>query len=245
VSAGRLEEGEKELRRAEELGPELPDAWLAYVQCLVQAKQLDRAKAAVAAARKALPADRATTTLAQCSALVGDAKQAEALFQQALAAHPGDSTTLRLAAGFYLDQQRKDQAQPLLTKLVNPKTGASTADVAWANRARGLLGLGAGRLAGIDQALDLVKQNLKANPYDFDDRRLRAILLSVRTSRRQEAIRQLEALDRSNQLGPDERFLLAYLSNAEGQQDRTRPRCSRSLQARRRTHATWLTSSAS
>ena len=222
VSAGRLEEGGKELRRAVELGPELPDAWLAYVQCLVQAKQLDQAKAAVEAARKAIPADRSTNTLAQCIALVGDAKQAEALFQQALAAHPGDSTTLRLAAGFYLDQQHKDQAQPLLTKLVDPKTGASTADVAWANRARGLIGLGAGRLGGIDQALGLIEQNLKSNPYDFDDRRLRAILLSVRTSRRREAIRQLEALDTSNLLGPDDQFLLAYLYNAEGQQDRYR-----------------------
>ena len=224
LSAGRTEEAGRELRRAVELGPDLPDAWLAYVQYLVQVKQLDQAKAAVEAASKALPADRSTATLAQCFALVGDAKQAEALFQKALAAQPGDPATLRLAAGFYLDQKRNDQAQPLLTRLVDPKTGASTADVAWANRTRGLMGLGAGagRLGGIDQALGLVEQNLKANPYDFDDRRLRAILLAVRTSGRQEAIRQLEALDKSNQLGPDERFLLAYLYNAEGQPDRYR-----------------------
>ena len=67
VSAGRMEEGGKELRRAVELGPDLPDAWLAYVQYLVQAKQLDQAKAAIEAARKALTADRSTSTLAQCS----------------------------------------------------------------------------------------------------------------------------------------------------------------------------------
>ena len=107
----------------------------------------------------------------------------------------------------------------MLTKLVDPKTGASMVDVAWANRTRGLMGLRAGRLGGIDQARGLIEQNLRANPYDFDDRRLRAILLSVRTSRRQEAIRQWEDLDRSNQLGPDEQFLLAYLYNAEGKQD--------------------------
>jgi predicted Zn-dependent protease len=222
LAAGRTEEAGRELRRAVELGPDLAEAWLAYVQYLVQAKQLDQAKAAVEAAGKALPADRSTATLAQCFALVGDANQAETLFQKALAAQPGDPATLRLAATFYVDQKRNDQAQALLTRLVDPKTGASPADAAWANRTRGLMGLGGGRLAGIDQALGLIEQNLKANPNDFDDRRLRAILLSVRTSKRKDAIDQLEALDRSHRLGPDDRFLLAYLYNAEGEQDRYR-----------------------
>ena len=156
-------------------------------------------------------------------ALVGDAKQAEALFKQALAAQPGDPATLRLAAGFYLGQHARTQAEPLLTRLVDPSPApprptwpGPTGPGSVGDRGE------AGRLGGIDQALGLVEQNLKANPYDFDDRRLRAVLLALRTSRRQDAIRQLEALDKSNQLGPDERFLLANLYSAEGRQDRYR-----------------------
>jgi tetratricopeptide (TPR) repeat protein len=222
VAAGRRADGEKELKRAVELGPDIPDAWLAYVQFLVQTKQIEPAKAAIESARKALPTDRSAVTLARCFALLGDTKQAEGLFRAALAAKPNDPAVLRPAASFFLEQNQRDQAQRLLAKLVDLKTGASAADVAWANRTRGLMGLGAVGGGGFEQALGRVEENLKANPYDPDDRRLRAILLAARTSGHSEAIRQLESLDRSSRLGPDERFLLAYLYRDEGKLDRYR-----------------------
>ena len=59
MSAGRSDEAGKEFRRAVELGPGVPESWLTYVQYLVQTKQIDQAKTAIEAARKALPADRA------------------------------------------------------------------------------------------------------------------------------------------------------------------------------------------
>jgi tetratricopeptide (TPR) repeat protein len=222
LAAGRREDGEKALKRAVELGPGLPDVWLVHVRYLVESKQIDAAKAAIAAAQKALPVDRSALTLAQCFTLTGDITQAEALYGKALAEKPNDPATLRLAADFYVEQNRHDQALPLLARLVVPKTGALAADVAWAKRTGGLIGLGPGGRAGIDQALGLIEQNLKANPHDYDDRHLSAILMAVRTSRRPEAIRQLEALDALNRLGREERFLLAYLYRAEGNPDRYR-----------------------
>jgi tetratricopeptide (TPR) repeat protein len=222
LAAGRGEEGGKELQRAVELDPGLPDAWLAYVEYLVQGRQLDQAKAAVDAARKALPAERSAGTLGRCLALIGEIQQAEALFRAAVISRPNDPATLRSAAGFYVERRRYEQAQPLLTKLADPKTGASPADLAWANRTRGLMGLAAGRPAGVDQALGLLEQNLKANPYDVGDRRLRAILLAVRTSRRPEALHQLEAFQIANRLSPEEQFLLAIIYKAEGQPERYR-----------------------
>ena len=68
LSAGRTSEAGKEFRRAVELGPGVPENWLAYVRHLAQSRQLDQARAAVEAARKALPPDRATLVLAQCRA---------------------------------------------------------------------------------------------------------------------------------------------------------------------------------
>jgi tetratricopeptide (TPR) repeat protein len=215
-SAGHIEEAGKELRRAVELDPEHPDARLAYVRHLVQARQVDQARAAVEAARVALPPDRSTVTLAQCFALLGDSKEAEARVRAALAEKPTDPVRLRLAAGFYADQRRFDEARPLLNLLADPNTAAPASDVAWANRTRALIDLGSSRPTAFEEALGHVEQNLKANPSDIDDRRLRAVLLAARTSRRTEAIDQLEALEKKNGLGPEEQFLLACLYHAQG-----------------------------
>ncbi len=54
AAAGRNEAAAKEFQRAVELGPGVPDAWLAYVQQLVQAKQIDQAKSQIDAAQQGL-----------------------------------------------------------------------------------------------------------------------------------------------------------------------------------------------
>ena len=84
VSAGQSDAAGKEFRRAVELGPGVPDSWLTYVQYLVQAKQIDQAKAAIEAARQALPADRATLTLAQCWMSLGDLEAGRGVDRQGL-----------------------------------------------------------------------------------------------------------------------------------------------------------------
>ena len=74
----------------------------------------------------------------------------------------------------------------------------------------------------MDRALDLVEQNLKASPDSLDDVRLKAVILGLRTSRRGEAIKLLEPLDGSNQLGTDDQFLLAKIYLAERLVDKYR-----------------------
>ena len=119
MAAGRSDEAGKEFRRAVELGPGVPESWLTYVQYLVQTKQIDQARAAIEAARQALPADRATLTLAQCSMSVGDVKQAEELIGKALndEGKSADPTTLRLATIVSLSQNRFDKVNEYLNKL--------------------------------------------------------------------------------------------------------------------------------
>jgi tetratricopeptide (TPR) repeat protein len=143
--------------------------------------------------------------------MVGDANQAEKLIQSELKANPTDPATLRLAATFYVGQGRTDQVEPILTKLLEPATKASQDDLAWANRTRGLMFLTTGQSASVDEALRLVKQNLKNNPFNLDDQRLLAVLLAMRSSRRGEAIQILEPLESSNLLDSDLQFLLAKL----------------------------------
>jgi tetratricopeptide (TPR) repeat protein len=211
VLAGRREAGGKELRRAVELDPGLPVARLALVQYLVQDKLMDEAKAALDEARKALPADRSALTLAQGFALVGETRQAEGLVREALAARPNDPAALRAAVDFYVSQGRSELAHALLKQLAAPKTRASAADLAWANRTRIKLLLSTGRRADQDQALDLADRNLKMNPESVEDRRLKAEILARRPNERGKAIKILETVAGEGLLGVNERFLLARL----------------------------------
>ena len=212
VSAGRSDAAGKEFRRAVELGPGVPDSWLTYVQYLVQAKQIDQAKTAIEGARQALPADRATLTLAQCWMSLGDLKRAEDLIGKAFndEGKSADPAALRLATIVSLGQNRLDKVDAYLNKL-DRVADLSPGDKAWVNRIRVALLLNKGRPAGQDQALGLVEQNLKNDPNSIEDQRLKATVLALRPSRRDEAAKILEQLGAANLLDAKERFLLARL----------------------------------
>jgi cellulose synthase operon protein C len=224
MAAGRMEDGQKELSRALELGPSIPDAWLSYVQILVQTRQVGEAQAAVQAASKALPADRFAMTLAQCHAMIGDLKSTESLTRRALETQPIDPMMLRLAARLFMREGLDRQADLILAKLADPKTGASPADAHWASRTLGLRKIKGGDPQQLDRKIAELDQDLKANPDDIDDQRARAILLAGRPSRRHEAIQAFEELEKKIALDPEEQFLLAKLHGANRGLDRCRDR---------------------
>ncbi len=224
VVAGRLTEAINELRRAKELGPGIPDAWLSYVDVLVQTRQLDLAKVAIQEANRALPADRSAMTLAQCHAMVGELKSAESLIRLALVTQSTDPGMLRLAARFFIRQGLNQQVDLILAKLANPKTGASPADARWASRTLGLRKIKVDDPGQLDRKIAEIEQDLKANPDDIDDRRARAILLAGRHGRRNEAIQAFEDLDKKIPLDPKEQFLLAQLHGANRDLDQCRDR---------------------
>lgn len=221
MAAGRAEEAEREFRRAVELGPDAPGVWVAYVESLVQAGRLDRAKATTEAARKALPTERSALAVARCYALTGDLKEADAQYQTALKASPADPTALRLAAEFYMGQEKDGhaRAEDLLSRLLDPATGASEGDRAWARRSQGMLKVQGGSVASIDEALKRVHENLKSNPSSLDDQRALAVLLALVPGRRGEAIRELQSRDRVGSLDPEQRFLLVLLHLAENDRE--------------------------
>jgi len=210
--AGRIEEAGKEFRRAVELGRGVPESWLIYVQYLVQTKQIDQARAAILAARQALPADRSTLTLAQCALFLGDSKQAEELVEKAFRdeGKSADPVALRLASTLALRQNRLDQVKEYLGKL-GQLTDLSPGDKAWVNRTRVAMLLSKGRPADCDQALALVNQNLRNDSGRIEDQMLKAKVLSFRPAGRGEAVTILERLAGINLLGENERFLLAQL----------------------------------
>jgi tetratricopeptide (TPR) repeat protein len=212
MAAERSSEADKEFRRAVELGPGVPEAWLAYVQYLMQAERSDEAKAAIEAARKALPADRANVTLAQCWLSAGDASQAERLIERALS-DEGESAgpvTLRVAATAALNRNRLDKVAEYLNKL-DRLAAATSGDKDWVRRTRSLLLLRSGRPGDRDQALGLVQQNLRNNPTSIEDQGLKAAIFAQRPDGRGEAIKILEQAALADRLGAKEQFMLAQL----------------------------------
>ncbi len=212
MTAGRINEAGKEFERAVKLGPGVPESWLTYVYYLVQTKQIDQARAIVLAAGNALPADRSTLALAECSLFLGDLKHAEDLVGRALheEGKSADPAALRLAAKVAHRQNRLDKVNEYLDKL-SQVTGISSSDKAWVNRIRAEILLSNGRAADRDQALALVDQNLRNNPESMQDQSLKANILAIWPGGRAQAVAILERLGDANRLGDNEAFLLAQL----------------------------------
>ena len=77
--------------------------------------------------------------------------------------------------------------------------------------ARALALMGSGDPRQVDEALSLIDLNLKENPSSFEDQRSRAIVLSLKPGRHDEAIGTLEDLQKTGLLSKQDRFLLARL----------------------------------
>ena len=222
MASGKAEEAGNEFRLAVDLAPSVPETWRSWVEYLARTNQPQAAREAAAAAEQALSPLGSNLTLAQCRRSAGEAGKAETLVRKAIKDRPHDAATLRLAANFFLDQNRPDQAATLVAELFKPETNASSADVAWAKRARMMLGLADGLTPErLEQALRLVEHDLSSDPNDLDAQRMRAVLLAMQFSRRKESIQALESIDRAQELAARERFLLATLYSAE----RDWPKC--------------------
>ncbi len=235
ATAGRNEAAGKEFRRAVELGPGVPEAWLAHVQYLTQTRQIDQAKSAIDAAQQALPADRADVTLALCWMAVGDLKRAEAQIGKALnsGGKPADPEALKIATIVAAAQNRPDKVEEFLNWL-EQLAQVSRTDKAWIHRTRAELLLGRGRLAAQDQALALVEQNLKDDPGSVADQLLKGNLLALRPSRRGEAVDVLEPLGAANRLDSNEQFLLAQLYLAQREEQKYQDEMFKLLKSRTR-----------
>ena len=154
--------------------------------------------------------------------MVGDTARAEAGLRAALDSPACDIATIRAAVDFLVDQGRFDRVEPILERLEQPAMRAAPEVLAWANRTRSLARLSTGRAAEMDRALSALERNLKDDPTNPEDLKLKGIILALRPGRRADAIALLDPLERSGRLGPGDRFILAQACLAEGLADRYR-----------------------
>ncbi len=169
--AGRVDEAEAGFRKAVEVGPNLPQAWLLLVQHLVSNRKTADAAEVI---REATPKLKDNpVALAQLHQIVGDQDQAETFFKQAVRDNPGDVTYLRGIAEYYVKrarsgpapqfQQELRKAAPYLEQIVAKNEGSNDPAAVrmrgWARRAQAEIIAAGGTYDDIVRATKLVEQN--------------------------------------------------------------------------------------
>lgn len=212
----RYDDAEKSLRQAIEAAPEEPGPWTSLVRCLVLAGREEEAQQVLDEAITKIESRSRASAHAACLQMMGKNDEAERMYREALAAEPDSpSWLLRAAATFFITQPKTVQeGQSILERFVSGDVvdNLSPEDTqAWARRELASL-LAQRDYKDYQRALQLVNENLAANPDSVEDLQLKAQLLAHRgeAEEKRESHNILQQLaDKGLKLDPRSRFLLA------------------------------------
>ncbi|GAB6184689.1 tetratricopeptide repeat protein [Thermopirellula anaerolimosa] len=214
-----LKLAEAEFRKAVELSPKTPEAWVALMQFYARSGQKEKAEAVIEETRAALEGGLAPLALGQCYETLQNLDEAERYYQEALTTSPSDPQVIRQVAEFYLRTGRTESAVTQISRLTGGEVPAKQEDVAWGRRAMALLLANRGGYENLQKGLSLMQQNRTGGVGTIQDARAEALLLSSHPLRR-ERNKAREILERliaeSPQVTPDDRFVLAQLYMADG-----------------------------
>jgi len=221
AASGRMgKEAEQHLRRAVELGANVPVTWVTLVRYLAAADRAGDAEAVLQRAGAKLPPEVAPLALAQCHEALGHAEQAGQQYQAALQARPGDVLVLRSVAAYDMSTSRFQDAAPLLRKIVDGKAQASEADKSWARHHLAVILAAQGDYTKLVQALGLVglklepagdvtetDQVVEEAPAEEQLARAHVLALQPHQKLRSRAIALLEQLQKRQLLSADDQYL--------------------------------------
>ncbi len=228
-AAGKRDEGEKEMRRAAELGRGVAHPWVVLVRHQARAGEIRKAEATIEEARKAIRPAEAPLALAQCCEAVARTERAAEEYRKALEAAPTDLRVLQSTANFHQRAGRPRDAEPLLRRMLDPRLRAPEETAAWARRNLAVgLGVG-GDSRQVREALALLEENMRGGGGRVEDQRARAVVLAARPESRAEAIALLEKSFKTQPPTPDQEFLLARLYEGQGEWSKARARMLRLL----------------
>ena len=190
------------------------------MQLAVTEKSHDELERTLASAAEHLPTEQALALRGRALAGMGDAKQANDNFQQALQTNPNDIGLIESAAAFYFGIHDLNQAEHLYRELLDPVLKCTPEQVNAARRQLSLVLASTGNYLKIREAQDLIDKNFDQTtcPLTDDDRRTKAMVLSELPghSPRSDAIEILEELERKAAVTPADHWLLAELYEAAG-----------------------------
>jgi tetratricopeptide (TPR) repeat protein len=210
---------EATLRRAVKTGGRSPESWLALVEFLVQQGAFTQAEEARDQARATLPPERAALALARCEEMLGNLDRAEALFREAVTGQPTDFVTLSQAADFFRRNDRPDQADPLLRKLLEPVVAAPGNFVA---RARRQLAVDRAFARSYDDAMGILEANRAAGANAIADERARALVMASQPKLRADAVMRVQKTLPVAPRSAEEQFWLVKVYDLAGDDDSAR-----------------------
>eukprot|EP00456_Euglypha_rotunda_P023873 TRINITY_DN196_c2_g1_i1.p1 TRINITY_DN196_c2_g1~~TRINITY_DN196_c2_g1_i1.p1 ORF type:complete len:1431 (+),score=358.04 TRINITY_DN196_c2_g1_i1:9213-13505(+) len=224
--SGRQGEAEQLLRKVIEENPTAPEGWLALVQVLSRANQIEKAELVVVDAEKAMTGDLAPLTIAQCYELIGKSDIAKVRYQTALENAPDNIVVIRSVVEFQLKSGRSAEAEPLIRKIMaSSKDQATDRDRRWATQQLAIALSNQGTPERMVEALALIDKNLVSGIKTPTDLRVKALILARQPTvvQRREAIDILQKLlMHDSDTAVEDRFLLARLCLATGDRAKAR-----------------------
>ncbi|MCA9185173.1 MAG: hypothetical protein KDA99_06120, partial [Planctomycetales bacterium] len=222
AEVGKLEEAEKEMRRAAELGPSSPMVWKQLVRLLVVRKKMVDAEMAVRRAQLMLPEYELPMTMGDCYAMLNQAGLAQHHYMMALEQHPNDVNVLKSLAALYMALGNEPAARGMLDRIIGqekPHAADANPTVTWARRVKAQMLAGTEVYEDFTKALRLIEENSpNRDSMSIADSVLWAKLSLARPemSSRNEALRLLEATAKRRELTSEENLLLASLYEQVG-----------------------------
>ncbi len=215
----QLKLAEAQFRKAVELAPKTPEAWIALMQFYARSGQKEKAEAAIQETRAALEGGLAPLALGQCYETLQNLDEAERYYQEALTGSPSDPQVVRQVAEFYLRTGKTESAVTQISRIISGEVQAKQEDAAWGRRAMALLLANRGGYENLQKGISLVKQNQVGGGTTIQDARAEALLLASHPlhkerNKAREILEQLIA--ESPDVTPDDRFVLAQLYMADG-----------------------------
>jgi tetratricopeptide (TPR) repeat protein len=227
ATLGKEKDAEASLRTAIKLAPEVPLPWMALIQLQARTGDTKKPMETLEKMKQEIPPSKLPFTLAQCYQIIGEKDKAEKAFLKALSDQSDDLVTRRIVlesmVRFQINTGKPTEAEKYLRQLLKPKLQASEDLRIWSRRNLALALAAQGDPEKLTEAMNLVDENLKANPDGVDDQVVKGLLLATKVERRRDAIGMLEkafnALEKAfnaRQPTANQMYVLANLYDAEG-----------------------------
>jgi predicted Zn-dependent protease len=219
-AAGQPQDAEKALRAAAARWKTVPEVWSALVRHLVHVGERAQAEALIRELKPEASGQQANLIQAGCYEALGQADRARELFAVVLKEQPDDPETQARVAGYFLRTNQPAAALPLLRLLRQAKPTLPEPLASWVRRELAVA-LASGSEEQFREALALVDPQ-RAEGGDAEERQARIRILARRPEHRAEAIRLQEAAAQQNPISSEDKYLLARLYRAAGEQRKAR-----------------------
>jgi tetratricopeptide (TPR) repeat protein len=220
----------KQMRRAVELQPEFPEAWLMLISYYAQINDIEQAQSVLREAQLALSGDNLQVFLAKGYETLRRGFDAETMYRAVYEAKPDDIARTQQLAAFYLGNvyqlpDRNIKATPLINKILragaDKKLQPSDPTLLWARRHGAKMLAETGDYQNLLKAEKLLASNSQDGELTVEDKLAMAEILANRPEplSRKKAIELLEEVAEIQPLGERAEIVLGELYYATNQDD--------------------------